>query len=61
LKTLAHLGKDSIDGVASPLRYNERTASALKGHAFDMDALRRQGYQYERLDQLTTEVLLGVR
>jgi xylose isomerase len=61
LKTLRHLGRDSIDGVASPLRYDERTASALKGHTFDLDALRRQGYQYERLDQLTTEVLLGVR
>jgi hypothetical protein len=29
--------------------------------AFNLEAVRAQGYGYERLDQLTTEILLGVR
>ena len=36
-------------------------AKALKEHSFDLDAMRTRGYAYERLDQLTMEVLLGVR
>ena len=28
---------------------------------FDLEAMRKQGYAYERLDQLTMELLLGVR
>jgi len=28
---------------------------------FDLAALRSRGYAYERLDQLTMELLLGVR
>jgi xylose isomerase len=36
-------------------------ARALRDEAFDLPAMRRQGYGYERLDQLTMEVLLGVR
>jgi xylose isomerase len=61
LKTLDHLDKASIDGIGRPLSYSEKTAAALKNHAFDLAPLRGQGYQYERLDQLTTELLLGVR
>ena len=36
-------------------------AAALKARSFDRAALASRGLQYERLDQLTTEVLLGVR
>ncbi len=36
-------------------------AAALKERTFDLAAMREQGYGYERLDQLTLEVLLGVR
>jgi xylose isomerase len=34
---------------------------ALRGRTFDLAALRETGYAYERLDQLTMELLLGVR
>jgi xylose isomerase len=61
LKTLAHLSNASVDGMGSTFKYSEKTASALKNHKFDLGPLRSQGYRYERLDQLTTEVLLGVR
>ncbi len=36
-------------------------ASALKTEPFDLPEMRAQGYAYERLDQLTIELLLGVR
>ena len=36
-------------------------ADALKGHTFDRKALGGRGLGYEKLDQLTMEVLLGVR
>ncbi len=61
LKTLGHLSGTPIDGIGTTAKYSDKTAAALKNHSFDLDTLRRQGYRYERLDQLTTEVLLGVR
>ncbi|MDX1416692.1 MAG: xylose isomerase [Candidatus Promineifilaceae bacterium] len=41
--------------------YSAAKASALKAANFDYAALGRRGLPYERLDQLTVEVLLGVR
>jgi xylose isomerase len=41
--------------------YSAGKAGALKTHSFDREALGARGLAYERLDQLTTEVLLGVR
>lgn len=41
--------------------YSRATADALKGHVFDRKALGARGLGYERLDQLTVEVILGVR
>ena len=35
--------------------------AALRIEQFDLDALSGQGYGHERLDQLVTELLLGVR
>jgi len=61
LKTLAHLSSAAVDGLGSSFKYSEKTATALKNHKFDLTPLRTQGFRYERLDQLTTEVLLGTR
>src|SRR5579875_404936 len=41
--------------------YTAERAAALKAATFDRAALGRKGYAYERLDQLTMELLLGVR
>jgi xylose isomerase len=41
--------------------FSAQTAEAIKSQQFDLDAMRTQGYSYERLDQLTMELLLGVR
>ena len=48
-------------GDGERLVFSEAGAHALRGRTFDLVALRGQGYAYERLDQLTMELLLGVR
>lgn len=50
-------------GAAPALRvtFSPESAKSLREQQFDLDAMRAKGYDYERLDQLTTEVLLGVR
>ncbi len=63
LRRQAELSMSPIDGVGTDGRivYSSRTAEALKNHTFDVVPLRATGFAYERLDQLTTEVLLGIR
>ncbi|MEJ5225096.1 MAG: xylose isomerase [Anaerolineales bacterium] len=41
--------------------YTPQKAAALRAQAFDRAAIASRGLKYERLDQLTVEVLLGVR
>lgn len=41
--------------------YSKDKAGQLKTYVFDRAALGRRGLKYERLDQLTIEILLGVR
>ena len=42
-------------------KYSAEKASALRAQTFDRKALGARGLKYERLDQLTVELLLGVR
>ena len=42
-------------------RYSEAEARAIRDERFDLESLRARGYAYERLDQLTIELLTGVR
>jgi len=51
------------DGALAPYfgKYSASKAAALKAHAFDRPAIGRRGLKYERLDQLTVEILTGVR
>jgi len=42
-------------------KYSTDKANALKAQTFDRSAIAVRGLKYERLDQLTVEVLLGVR
>jgi xylose isomerase len=50
-----------VGGLGPAFKNDRKTATALKANASDATALAARGYEYERLDQLTTEVLLGVR
>jgi xylose isomerase len=43
------------------VRYTADGARRIKEQRFDLPALRDRGYAYERLDQLTMELLLGIR
>ena len=50
------------DGAGdTPFRYTAERAATLKAQPLDVAAMRRTGFGYERLDQLTMEILLGVR
>src|SRR5947209_8029907 len=44
-------------GAAGRVQFSSQGAGALKAQAFDLAALRTHGYAYERLDQLTMELL----
>ena len=56
---LGELG--SRGGRPGGVSWSPERAAALRAERFDLAGLRRQGYGYERLDQLTMELLLGVR
>jgi xylose isomerase len=42
-------------------KYSAAKATALKAHPFDRAAIASRGLKYERLDQLTIDVILGAR
>jgi len=42
-------------------KYSSEKAAALKEQSFDRVAIGRRGLKYERLDQLTVDILLSVR
>jgi len=48
-------------GESEHVSFTAERARALKGETFDLAKMRQRGYGYERLDQLTMELLLGVR
>jgi xylose isomerase len=53
----------SRDGKQIPpiAKYTKHAAEALLAHSFDKDAMLRKRLPYERLDQLTVDLLAGVR
>jgi xylose isomerase len=56
------LGKLAERGAAPGKRITYiRDAEAIRDEQFDLPEMRARGYDYERLDQLTMELLLGVR
>lgn len=48
-------------GDQSPITYSKAGAATLKSQTFDRQALGARPMNYERLDQLTNEIILGVR
>lgn len=57
------LGDLADRGAARGARFTftPEHARLLRDESFDLETMRAHGYAYERLDQLTMEVLLGVR
>ena len=58
---LAEVNAD--DGAMAPFfgKYSAGKAAALKAQPFDRPAIAKRGLKYERLDQLTIDILTGVR
>src|SRR5512138_1085733 len=42
-------------------KFSKELAKTIQAEQFDLPAMRDKGYAYERLDQLTMEILFGVR
>ncbi len=51
------------DGSLAPYSgsYSREKAQSLKALSFDRPQIARRGLKYERLDQLTVDLLLGAR
>src|SRR5512139_293776 len=58
---LAEINADDGSTRAYTGAYSREKARALKSASFDRAALGERGLSYERLDQLTVELILGVR
>jgi xylose isomerase len=58
---LAEINAD--DGSLTPFfgKYSSEKAFALKARFFDRPAIAKRGLKYERLDQLTVDILTGTR
>ncbi len=52
-------GDQAYGGLLSG--YSMDTVNKLKATTFDVDKLAQRGYRYEKLDQMTIELILGVR
>ena len=59
----AILREISRDGksLRSTAKYSRKGVEALLAHSFDKDAILRKQLPYEKLDQLTIDILTGVR
>jgi xylose isomerase len=49
------------NGLPETSRYSKAGSAALLAHVFDKDAITTKRLPYERLDQLTIDILTGVR
>jgi len=49
------------NGTPSAERYSSKDGGAVRTHNFDLNLMMNRRLPYERLDQLTMEILLGVR
>ncbi len=48
-------------GDSARITFSPEGLTRLRQQSFDLPAMRAAGYRYERLDQLTMELLLGIR
>ena len=60
-KEIQGLVRESAGGDPAVGKYSAKGAEKLLGQSFDPSGIAARGLGYERLDQLTIEVLLGVR
>jgi len=58
---LAEINQDDPSLAGFFGKYSAAKANGLKAHAFDRVAIASRGLQYERLDQLTIDIITGTR
>jgi xylose isomerase len=58
---IAEINTDDGSTKAFTGKYSSKKAESLKAQVFDRTRLGERGLKYERLDQLTIDLLLGVR
>ena len=58
---MAEINADDGSMAAFFGKYSAQKVAALKAQPFDRVAIASRGLKYERLDQLTVELLLGAR
>jgi xylose isomerase len=58
---LAEINADDGSMASFFGKYSPEKAATLKAQSFDRTAISERGLKYERLDQLTIDLLLGVR
>ena len=58
---LAEINADDGSMKAYQGKFTTEKAKALKEHAFDRNAIAARGLKYEKLDQLVTDLMMGVR
>ena len=51
----------ATDGTPAVGKFSKQGAAALLAHTFDKDAIMRKVLPYERLDQITVDILTGTR
>lgn len=61
IQALIAEGREAGQPSPSPGRYSAQSRDALLAHVFDRQKIASRGLKYERLDQLTMEVILGAR
>ncbi len=57
---LKEINQEDANLDATNGKYTHEKMEMIKGHKFDREALSSKGLMYERLDQLTNEILLGI-
>lgn len=58
---LQEINREIPELKATDGKYTPEKKDILKNYSFDLEALSKIGMKYEKLDQLTNEILLGVR
>lgn len=61
IQSILHAISGNTNGSPKIGKYSRKGAEKLLAYSFDKDAILRKRLPYERLDQLTVEVLAGVR
>jgi len=58
---LAEINADDGSMKAFQGKFTPEKAEAIKAHEFDRNAIAARGLKYEKLDQLVTDLMMGVR